>query len=167
MEKYKSIFISLSFLVILGIFVYFIKMMGFGVTHQFTDSMKKGVFLYAPLPQKIKQNDVVLFNLSPKWLKFLLNKGYLKKSIPVMKKVFATQGDLVCIKRGKVYINQRFISKVLQFDHKNHRLPKIKICRILKNGEFFLMSTKIPNSFDSRYMGIIKREQIFASVINY
>ena len=167
MKKYKPIIISLSFLVTLGLFVYFIKMMGFGVTYQFTDSMKKGVFIYAPLPQKIKKNDVVLFSLSPKWLKFLLNKEYLKKSIPVMKKVFATQGDLVCIKRGKVLINHRFISKVLQFDHRNNRLPKVKICRILKNGEFFLMSTKIPNSFDSRYMGIIKREQIFASVINY
>ena len=142
-------------------------MMGFGVTHQFTDSMKKGVFIYAPLPQTIKKNDVVLFSLSPKWLKFLLNKGYLKKPIPVMKKVFATKGDLVCIKRDKIYINYKFIAKTLQFDHNNNILPKTKICRILKKGEFFLMSTKIPNSFDSRYMGIIKRAQIFARVINY
>ena len=38
--------------------------------------------------------------------------------------------------------------------------PRWRACRRLDAGEFFVFSNRIPNSFDSRYYGPVRREAI-------
>jgi type IV secretory pathway protease TraF len=47
-------------------------------------------------------------------------------------------------------------------DGHGRRLPLWRADRILHTGEFFVFSNRIPNSFDSRCYGPIRRQQIAA-----
>ena len=49
---------------------------------------------------------------------------------------------------------------VLAQDPSGKLLPQWRGCRALLKGEFFVFSNRIPNSFDSRYYGPVKVDQI-------
>ena len=51
-------------------------------------------------------------------------------------------------------------ARVLAQDSESRPLPRWRACRRLGEGEFFVFSNRIPNSFDSRYYGPVRREAI-------
>jgi conjugative transfer signal peptidase TraF len=142
-----------------------LKRYHFGVTYQETTSMPEGWYLYYPITKKLKLGDVVLFN-PPKFAeKIMIKHNWIGPNMPMMKHVMAVPGDFVCIKNNAVYIQHKKIGPVYMDYAKRKALPHLHLCGILPDNEFMLMSTLIPNSFDSRYFGPIKRNKIFARVI--
>jgi type IV secretory pathway protease TraF len=57
-------------------------------------------------------------------------------------------------------INGVWRAPVLAHDSESRPLPRWRACRRLDAGEFFVFSNRIPNSFDSRYYGPVRREAI-------
>ena len=85
--------------------------------------------------------------------------GYLRH-MPILKEVAAMSGDTVCTLDGKLVINGVWRAPVLVHDSDRRPLPRWRACRRLGEGEFFVFSNRIPNSFDSRYYGPVRREAI-------
>lgn len=83
------------------------------------------------------------------------------QSAPIGKKVVATQGDLVKISDNGIEVNGRLLtdSKPSKYDNLKRKMPVFWMDRYLDNGEFIVASTK-ENSYDSRYFGIVRRDQI-------
>jgi len=79
-----------------------------------------------------------------------------------MKKILATQNDVVTIGKAGVQINGQLLplSIPLRADGAGRLLPPYESLRILGVGEFLLMADNNDSSFDGRYFGAIKREQI-------
>ena len=78
--------------------------------------------------------------------------GYLRR-VPILKEVVAMAGDQVCTRGAVLTVNGRPLASVLQRDPRGQTLPQWRGCRRLADGEYFVFSGRIPNSFDSRYYG--------------
>ncbi len=88
------------------------------------------------------------------------DRGYLPKNLPVLKTIYGVEGDRVCAENGAVFINETRVVDVLENDSLGRKMPLQNGCLQLKAGEFFLLSTQIPNSFDSRYFGPVGEDRI-------
>ncbi|WP_167514558.1 S26 family signal peptidase [Mesorhizobium intechi] len=84
---------------------------------------------------------------------FLAERRYLPRGVPLLKHVLALGGETVCrrgsviIARGKTYGYAR------ERDTEGRWLPVWQGCRVLADGEVFLMNGDIADSFDGRYFG--------------
>jgi conjugative transfer signal peptidase TraF len=80
----------------------------------------------------------------------------------LLKPIIAGPGDRIDTTAGIVIINGTPIpnSEIVTTDSQGRAVPQWRDNRVLGPGEFFVLSTRIPNSIDSRYFGPIKRSQI-------
>ncbi len=82
-------------------------------------------------------------------------RGYLPKSVPLLKRIAAVPEQRVCLSGNRVFIDGRLAAVTLAHDRRGRNLDAWRQCRALKTGELFLLSDTNPGSFDSRYFGPI------------
>ncbi len=75
---------------------------------------------------------------------------------PLIKHVAAKEGDKILITHSGVYINNVIQPYTIQL---GNRLMPTNINQILLKDEFIVLGTNL-HSFDSRYFGIVRRENI-------
>ena len=81
----------------------------------------------------------------------------------LLKPIIAGPGDFVDTTCDRVIINGHTVANMPpKVDIAGNCLPRWCEARILRLDEFFVLSDRIPNSFDSRCFGPIKRIQIEA-----
>lgn len=91
---------------------------------------------------------------------------YVAEALPervrtsILKSVRGGAGDRVCAEKDRVIINGRVWPAAARIDRRGRALPQWRGCRRLDADEVFVLSTRIPNSFDSRYYGPVHRSQI-------
>jgi conjugative transfer signal peptidase TraF len=71
----------------------------------------------------------------------------------ILKQIVAEKGTVVCEQSGNIYIDGKPQGPVAAADRRGVPLPQWSGCQRLQVGEFFVLSNRIPNSFDSRYYG--------------
>jgi conjugative transfer signal peptidase TraF len=86
---------------------------------------------------------------------------YLQRT-PILKALAAGPGSRVCTTSGHLVIDGRTLAPVDVTDRSGAPLPRWRDCRRMKAGEWFAYSDRIPNSFDSRYYGPVRADQIIA-----
>ncbi|HET6523547.1 S26 family signal peptidase [Sphingopyxis sp.] len=84
----------------------------------------------------------------------LARRGYLPRGVPLLKRVAAAEGALVCRSGSFVTIDGAFAGRVLTRDRAGRPLPYWIGCRQLRSGELFLLGSA-PGSLDSRYFGAL------------
>lgn len=94
------------------------------------------------------------------WLDYLIRGS-------VIKPIVATAGDMVCttgksVKAG-LWINGARLGPIVERDKFGRLLPHWNGCRKLSEGEFFVFSDRIPNSYDSRYYGPVRATDIIGT----
>ncbi|WP_425409316.1 conjugative transfer signal peptidase TraF [Hyphococcus sp.] len=107
-----------------------------------------------------KRGDFVAAFTPKEAQKLASGRGYLPENLPVLKSIYGIEGDRICIENGTVFINGRRVVDVLESDSYGRQMPIHEGCFQLQAGEFFLLSTQIPNSFDSRYFGPVGEDRI-------
>lgn len=157
-------FLSIFLLIVFAVLVHLIAAIGFGISWQESISMPEG--WYATLPVKtIHRGEVLVFKPPGTAMKIMLKHHWILPNSEMMKIAAAVPGDKVCLKQGEVWINQKAYAPVFEDYKPGHPLPHLSLCRRLNHNEYMMMSTHIPNSFDSRYFGPIDRSQILARAI--
>lgn len=79
----------------------------------------------------------------------------------ILKPVAAAPGDLVDTRGDWLVINGRRVAPMPPVSGAGGiPLPRWADCRKLASDEFFVFSARVPNSFDSRCYGPIRRDQI-------
>lgn len=102
---------------------------------------------------------------APDWARELAEtRGYLPKDYPLIKKIWAAEGDQICGDGRQVSgPNGSVVARLLQ-DRLGRDLPMFEGCIVLAKHEYFLISIDenygAAYGFDSRYFGPVKREQI-------
>lgn len=119
-----------------------------------TDSAPRGFYWITPAA-RLAVGDVIVARLPTGIALFAERRGYLPRTVPVLKRVAATQGHLVCYRNGRLYVNGTAVAQPLEEDASHRPLTPWRHCRALVAGEVFLLNSGNPASFDSRYFGPI------------
>jgi conjugative transfer signal peptidase TraF len=80
-------------------------------------------------------------------------RGYLPLGVPMLKRIAAVSGQLICEQDGKLSIDGRHVADALPADGRGRPLIPWRGCRRLQDGEVFLLMADIPASLDGRYLG--------------
>ena len=102
---------------------------------------------------------------APKWARQLADeRGYLPYDYPLIKTVWAVNGDEVCYANQSVSVPKRPDIPVLGQDVMGRDMPLMSGCIVLKSGEYLLISPDVQTGFDSRYFGPVRSENILGVV---
>jgi len=84
---------------------------------------------------------------------FLSDGGYLPRGVPLLKRVAALPGQRVCRTGLAITVDGVPMGDALDRDRRGRELPIWQGCRLVANGELFLMNWQVRNSLDGRYFG--------------
>jgi len=102
---------------------------------------------------------------APEWArKFADERRYLPYDYPLIKTVWAIEGDEVCYNNRSVSVPNRPDIPVQAQDSLGRDMPLRSGCIVLKPGEYFLVSPDVQTGFDSRYFGPVKTKDILGQV---
>ena len=79
--------------------------------------------------------------------------GYLPSGLPMLKRILALPGQTVCRTGLTITVDGVEIGQARARDGRNRSLPSWQGCRVIQDGEVFLMNWQSQDSFDSRYFG--------------
>lgn len=144
-----------------------------GVRINTTGSIPKGIYITSKHP--IEKNQYVIFCPPPSELfDEAKQRGFFSSGVCpnnygyMMKRVAAASGDTIAILDDGVYVNGERLpnSTPLRKDGRKADLPYIRIKQnTLKKDELLLMADNDPTSWDSRYYGVIQKNQIQSAII--
>ena len=120
---------------------------------------------YERLKAALRPGDHALIEPPPHLAKLLARRGYLPVGVPLVKRVAAIEGQLVCRRRGRISIDGAFIGTALAQDRRGRALPRWAGCRRLGRGEVFLMNPAAPASFDGRYFGALPSASLIGRAV--
>jgi conjugative transfer signal peptidase TraF len=125
-------------------------------------SVSPGLYMRSSAEPAVGQ--IVDFRIPPAARPYVQARtGYDGQDWYILKPIVAGPGDRVDTTRPWLTINGHRIAPMPPSkDSVGRPLPLWRSCRELAADEFFVFSDRIPNSFDSRCYGPIKREQIEA-----
>lgn len=132
------------------------------IAYNVTPSVPLGLYWIAPADQVVP-GDIVVIRLSGD-LAAIVGR-YLPPGRELMKPVVAARGDTVCRIADSITINGSHVADAARHDRTGRPLPEWHGCRTLADGDVFTLSTRVPNSFDSRYFGSISTDQITGKAI--
>lgn len=127
-----------------------------------TDSVARGWYLIRP-PVALHAGSIVLVQLPAGAAAFAAQRGYLPKGVPILKRIGAMAPQSVCVREQAVRIDGIAVATTLAHDGKHRSLQPWTQCRMLTEGELFLLSDVHPASFDSRYFGPINAAAVLGT----
>lgn len=129
-----------------------------------TESAARGLYILEPA-RTFSRGDLVAARLPEDAAELAAERGYLPLGFPVIKTVWAAEGDRVCAEEGRVSAPGRPDLAAFRHDRSGRALPLWSGCRTLNPGEVFLASDEVSYSFDSRYFGPVRTVSVLGRVV--
>jgi conjugative transfer signal peptidase TraF len=127
---------------------------GLRLVYNASDSAPRGWYRVVR-PERLQIGDYVVARLPEAATALAASRGYVPRSVPVLKRIAAVEGKVVCVRDGVVSVNGAPIASILEVDGRGRPLAAWRHCRRLIKGELFLLNSAASASFDSRYFGPI------------
>ena len=96
---------------------------------------------------------------------FLDLNGYLPIGVPMLKRVLALPGQTVCRNGLKIAVDGIDVGEVHERDAKGRPLPVWHGCRIIADGDIFVMNWQSPDSLDGRYFGPLPASAVIGKAV--
>lgn len=159
---------QIKFYLIVSIFLMGIIFLAKNTYKNITPSVKLGYYIGVPFFYKIKRNDFIIFCLHKsiyinnlEQLHLIMNNQCDNKMPYFIKRVIAIAKDKISINESGIYLNDQLIkqTKPLKYFY-GQRLTHTNVVDYrLKDNEFVVIGNT-PNSYDSRYFGIVNKKDI-------
>ena len=124
-----------------------------------SESVPKGLYSVGS-SDRLAVTDLVVAMPSEPLTGFLAERGYLPRGVPLIKRVLALPGQTVCRNNVTITVDGIEMGMARERDHRGRQLPAWAGCRVIQNGEVFLMNWAEPASLDGRYFGPIPTSAI-------
>jgi len=108
----------------------------------------------------VARGDLVLAKPPANALVLAAARDYLPAGVPLVKRIAALSGDDVCSFGKLILINGDPVATRLSADGQGRPLPSWQGCYRLTRNQVFLLMGHVPDSFDGRYFGPIRRSAI-------
>ncbi len=102
----------------------------------------------------LTRGDMVIARVPGEFQALAARRHYLPANVPLVKRVAAVPGDMVCAAGARVTVNGRTAALRLDRDGAGRPMPWWSGCAELGAGEVFLLMTESASSFDGRYFGV-------------
>jgi conjugative transfer signal peptidase TraF len=110
--------------------------------------------LYHVQPADMLFATTLVVAIPPEPLATVLSQGgYLPHGVPLLKRIVALPGQSVCRDELTISVDGIEIGAARERDRRGRALPVWRGCRVIADGEVFLMNWDEPASLDSRYFG--------------
>ena len=96
---------------------------------------------------------------------FMVERGYIGQGVPLMKRVMALPGQVVCRTGLSITVDGVPLGDALDSDRKGRPLPVWQGCRRIAAGDLFLMNADVRDSLDGRYFGPIPARSVIGRAI--
>jgi signal peptidase I len=159
--KLSALFIAGAlFFTVIGVYTNG-KRIGFNITESFPER----IFVYTPYNgQELQYGQRIVFKLPVSVPK---EYGFHKGSL-FSKEIVGREGDEISFKERNVtvelYSNGKFLARAYKKDALGNTLPIFRFTGKIPKDCYFVVAPH-PYSFDSRYFGFIKKEQIEGIVV--
>lgn len=124
------------------------------------------VGLYAIEPERSPEvTDLVAVRAPEPLASFLAEGGYLPRGVPLMKRIAALPGQRVCRSGLAITVDRVPMGEALERDRRGRPLPIWQGCRVVADGELFLMNWQVRDSLDGRYFGPLPASAVIGRAI--
>jgi conjugative transfer signal peptidase TraF len=96
---------------------------------------------------------------------FLDLNGYLAIGVPMLKRVLALPGQTVCRNGLKIVVDGVDVGEARERDGRNRPLPVWHGCRVIVDGDVFVMNWQSVDSLDSRYFGPLPASAVIGRAV--
>jgi conjugative transfer signal peptidase TraF len=96
---------------------------------------------------------------------FLDLNGYLPIGVPMLKRVLALPGQTVCRNGLKIAVDGVDVGEARDRDGRNRPLPVWHGCRVIADGDVFVMNWQSADSLDSRYFGPLPASAVIGRAV--
>ena len=128
---------------------------------QMTDSEPKGIYRLRPLPDVLWPGILVTLDVPSSVGEWIFEQGWLPRrwngKAPVLvKPVAGLPGDAYCVRDAGVWVNGVWRGPVYR-ELGGVVLPQLRGCWVVAKDQVLLLNTRVNNSLDSRYFGVVQR----------
>ena len=119
-----------------------------------SESVPIGLYSVQPADPLVVTSLVVAMPPEP-LASFLAESGYLPRGVPLIKRILAVSGQSVCRSKLTIVVDGIEMGAARERDGHGRQLPTWQGCRVIEDGQVFLLNRDNPASLDSRYFGPI------------
>ncbi|WP_439500434.1 S26 family signal peptidase [Aminobacter ciceronei] len=117
-----------------------------------TASAPIGFYTIEPA-KRIDVPELVAITLPEPLAGFMVDRGYVGRGVPLLKRVVGLPGQRVCRVGRTVTVDGVEMGDALDRDRIGRVLPVWHGCRVIADGQLFLMNWDVRDSLDGRYFG--------------
>jgi conjugative transfer signal peptidase TraF len=96
---------------------------------------------------------------------FLDLNGYLPIGVPMLKRVLALPGQTVCRNGLTIAVDGIEMGQAHERDGRGRPLPAWHGCRVIADGDVFVMNWQSPDSLDGRYFGPLPASAVIGRAV--
>ncbi len=97
--------------------------------------------------------------------RFMVERGYIGRGVPLLKRTLGLPGQRVCRSGASITVDDVEMGDALERDRMGRDLPVWQGCRIIRDGELFLMNGQVRDSLDGRYFGPVPASSIIGRAL--
>lgn len=113
----------------------------------------------------LQPGELVLARTPSAVVALFAERGYLPIGVPLLKRVAAIAGSIVCRHSMTVMVDGVAVAEALLTDGQGRSLPAWQGCRSLSSGEAFLLVPEVAASLDGRYFGVVETSTIIGRAL--
>ncbi|MCR5857433.1 S26 family signal peptidase [Mesorhizobium sp. J428] len=96
---------------------------------------------------------------------FMVERGYIGRDVPLLKRVMGRPGQRVCRTGHAITVDDIPVGEARDGDSHGRPLPVWHGCRRVQPDELFLMNIDVPDSLDGRYFGPLPATTVIGRAI--
>lgn len=96
---------------------------------------------------------------------FMVERGYIGRDVPLLKRVMGRPGQRVCRTGHAITVDDIPLGEARDRDSRGRPLPVWHGCRRVRPDELFLMNIDVPDSLDGRYFGPLPATTVIGRAI--
>lgn len=97
--------------------------------------------------------------------RFMVARGYVGRGVPLLKRVLGVPGQRICRTGRTITVDAIEMGEALERDRMGRDLPAWQGCRMIAQGQLFLMNWEIRDSLDGRYFGALRASAVIGRAI--
>ena len=129
-----------------------------------SNSVPIGLYRVAPAG-KLSVTELVAVQPPDPLAAFLDLNDYLPYGVPMLKRIVALPGQVVCRTGLIITVDNLEMGQARARDHRNRPLPAWQGCRIIGEGDVFVMNWQSEHSLDGRYFGPLPASAVIGRVV--